>query len=34
MRPQDAWDLLREFDAVIERLYGERRFREFAMPDD
>ncbi|PJF24222.1 MAG: hypothetical protein CUN53_18915 [Phototrophicales bacterium] len=34
MRPQDAWDMLKEFDAVIERLYGKRTFREFKMPND
>lgn len=31
-RPQDAWDLLEDFDAVLERLYGPRRFRPFYMP--
>lgn len=31
-RPQDAWRLLGELDEVLERLYGPRRFRPFAMP--
>jgi hypothetical protein len=31
-RPRDAWRLLGELDAVLERLYGPRRFRPFAMP--
>lgn len=31
-RPSDAWRLLREFDEVLERLYGPRRFRPFTMP--
>lgn len=31
-RPADAWRLLRELDEVLERLYGPRRFRPFAMP--
>ena len=31
-RPQDAWRLLAEFDELLERLYGPRRFRPFAMP--
>jgi hypothetical protein len=30
-RPQDAWELLREFDDLIERLHGPRRFRPFSM---
>jgi hypothetical protein len=30
-RPRDAWRLLGELDAVLERLYGPRRFRPFAM---
>jgi hypothetical protein len=33
MRPQNAWNLLKEFDSVIERLYGKRTFREFRMPE-
>jgi hypothetical protein len=32
MRPQDAWQLLGEFDELLEDLYGPRRFRAFAMP--
>jgi len=28
-RPDDAWELLREFDDLIERLWGPRRFRPF-----
>jgi len=31
-RPQDAWRLLAELDELLERLYGPRRFRPFAMP--
>jgi serine/threonine protein kinase len=31
-RPGDAWRLLGELDDVLERLYGPRRFRPFAMP--
>jgi hypothetical protein len=31
-RPQDAWRLLGELDVVLDRLYGPRRFRPFAMP--
>jgi hypothetical protein len=31
-RPQDARILLREFDELIERLWGPRTFREFTMP--
>jgi hypothetical protein len=31
-RPRDAWRLLGELDAVLERLYGRRKFRPFAMP--
>lgn len=31
-RPQDAWRLLAELDQLLERLYGPRRFRPFAMP--
>jgi hypothetical protein len=31
-RPSDAWALLAEFDELLERLYGPRRFRPFAMP--
>lgn len=33
MRPHDAWALLREFDDLLERLYGPRKFREFKMPN-
>ncbi|WP_430779986.1 molecular chaperone DnaJ [Actinoplanes sp. G11-F43] len=29
MRPQDAWALLGEFDELIHRLYGPRKFRPF-----
>lgn len=31
-RPDDAWRLLAEFDDLIERLWGPRRFRPFTMP--
>jgi hypothetical protein len=31
-RPGDAWRLLAELDELLERLYGPRRFRPFAMP--
>ena len=31
-RPGDAWQLLAEFDELLERHYGPRRFRPFAMP--
>jgi serine/threonine protein kinase len=31
-RPQDASVLLDEFDALIERLWGPRRFHQFVMP--
>ncbi len=31
-RPQQAWDLLNEFTQLIERLWGRRTFRPFAMP--
>lgn len=31
-RPQDAWELLDQFDRVIERLWGPRTFRKFTMP--
>jgi serine/threonine protein kinase len=31
-RPQQAWDLLNEFTQLIERLWGPRTFRPFAMP--
>jgi hypothetical protein len=31
-RPADAWRLLGELDAVLERLYGARKFRPFTMP--
>lgn len=31
-RPQDAWGLREEFDRLIERLYGPRRFHPFSMP--
>jgi hypothetical protein len=31
-RPGDAWLLLRELDDLLERLYGPRTFRPFAMP--
>ncbi|GAB2944387.1 hypothetical protein GCM10027280_36480 [Micromonospora polyrhachis] len=33
-RPDDAWRLLGELDDVIERLYGPRTFRPFALPTD
>jgi serine/threonine protein kinase len=31
-RPRDAWRLLSELDAVLERLFGPRKFRPFVMP--
>jgi hypothetical protein len=31
-RPQDAWALLREFDDLLARLWGPRRFHPFTMP--
>jgi hypothetical protein len=31
-RPQQAWQLLGEFDQLIEALWGPRQFREFRMP--
>ncbi len=31
-RPQDAWQVLAEFDELLEKLYGPRRFRPFALP--
>jgi hypothetical protein len=31
-RPADAWRLLSELDAVLARLYGDRKFRPFVMP--
>ena len=31
-RPGDAWRLLAELDDLLERLYGPRTFRPFAMP--
>jgi serine/threonine protein kinase len=31
-RPQDAWALQREFDQLIERLWGRRTFRPFDLP--
>ena len=31
-RPQDAWELLREFDALLARVWGPRRFHHFAVP--
>jgi hypothetical protein len=31
-RPQQAWKLLNEFTQLIERLWGPRTFRPFAMP--
>ena len=30
-RPPDAWALLREFDALLARLWGRRRFHPFAV---
>jgi serine/threonine protein kinase len=33
MRPQDAWALLQEFDELLHKLYGPRRFRPFRMED-
>jgi hypothetical protein len=31
-RPPDAWRLLAELDELLERLYGPRAFRPFALP--
>ncbi|MEW2439391.1 molecular chaperone DnaJ [Streptomyces caniferus] len=31
-RPHDAWQLLAELDALLDRLYGPRTFRPFTMP--
>jgi serine/threonine protein kinase len=31
-RPDDAWSLLAELDDVLQRTYGRRRFRPFALP--
>jgi hypothetical protein len=31
-RPADAWQVLSEFDEVLDRLYGPRKFRPFAIP--
>jgi serine/threonine protein kinase len=33
-RPHDAWKLLKEFDDLIERLWGPRKFRAFSMDSD
>jgi hypothetical protein len=30
-RPQDAWALVAEFDALIQRLWGERKFHPFVL---
>jgi hypothetical protein len=30
-RPDDAWQLLRELDEVLFRLYGPRTFRPFTL---
>lgn len=32
MRPHNAWDLKAEFDDLLERMYGERRYVPFEMP--
>jgi hypothetical protein len=32
MRPQSAWQLLEEFDELIEGLWGPRQYREFKIP--
>ncbi|MEU9117773.1 serine/threonine-protein kinase [Streptomyces sp. NPDC048483] len=32
-RPHDAWRLLAELDDLLDRLYGPRTFRPFAMPE-
>lgn len=34
MRPHDVRELTREFDDLIERLYGPRKFRPFTMPTE
>jgi hypothetical protein len=31
MRPDDAWDLLEDFDALLKRIYGRRRFHRLEM---
>ena len=31
-RPDDAWRLLGELDELLGRLYGQRKFRPFAIP--
>jgi hypothetical protein len=31
-RPRDAWQLLAELDELLDRMYGPRAFRPFAMP--
>lgn len=31
-RPHNAWDLKEEYDGLLERMYGERRFVPFVMP--
>lgn len=33
LRPQNALKMRDEFDSLLERLYGARRFREFKMPE-
>ena len=31
-RPQDAWGLKEEFDELLKKLWGERKFHPFSMP--
>jgi hypothetical protein len=31
-RPNDAWELHKEFDELMYRLVGKRKYRPFAMP--
>jgi hypothetical protein len=32
MRPKDGWEVLSEFNELLERLWGKRKFVPFAMP--
>jgi len=33
-RPYDAWEVKEEFDQLLEKLWGARKFRPFAVPQD
>lgn len=33
-RPSEGWGVLQHFNALIERLYGKRKFREFHIPPE